>query len=98
PVKRRRQWWVLRCLGRRSRCCVALVAGFVVFWIFLSAGGAFVYKKYQQEPPYGQSPPWYPSPKGGIAKSWAASYEKAAKMVSKMTLAEKVNITTGTGW
>ncbi|KAL1836471.1 hypothetical protein VTJ49DRAFT_5085 [Mycothermus thermophilus] len=98
PVKRRKQWWFVRCLGRRSRCCIGLAAAFVVFWIFLSAGGAFVYKKYQEEPPYGQSPPWYPSPKGGIAKSWAASYEKAAKMVSRMTLAEKVNITTGTGW
>jgi beta-glucosidase len=98
PVKRRKKSWVLRCLGRRSRCCIGLAAAFVVFWIFLTASGAFLYKKSQQEPPYGQSPPWYPSPKGGIAKSWAASYEKAAKLVSKMTLAEKVNITTGTGW
>ncbi|KAK4139960.1 glycoside hydrolase superfamily [Dichotomopilus funicola] len=94
----KRQSWVLRCLGRRSRCCIGLVAGFIVIWIFLSAGGAFAYKKYQEEPPYGQSPPWYPAPKGGIAKTWAASYDKAAKMVAKMTLAEKVNVTTGTGW
>ncbi|EAQ90188.1 hypothetical protein CHGG_06807 [Chaetomium globosum CBS 148.51] len=97
PMKGR-QWWIVRFLGRRSRCCIALLATFIVLWIVVSAGGAFVYKKYQDEPPYGQSPPWYPSPRGGIAKSWAASYDKAAKMVDKMTLAEKVNVTTGTGW
>jgi beta-glucosidase len=96
--KPRKQWGILRFLGRRSKCCIGVVAGFIVLLIILSAGGAFVYKKYQEEPPYGESPPWYPSPKGGIAKSWAASYEKAAKMVGKMTLAEKVNVTTGTGW
>jgi beta-glucosidase len=96
--KIRKQGWFLRFLGRRSRCCIGVVATFIVLWILLSAGGAFVYKVYQEEPPYGQSPPWYPSPKGGIAKSWAVSYERAAKMVSKMTLAEKVNVTTGTGW
>ncbi|KAL2157088.1 hypothetical protein VTH06DRAFT_7044 [Thermothelomyces fergusii] len=97
-AKNTRQSWILRCLGRRSRCCIGLLAGFIGLWIVLSAGGAFVYKKYQEEPPYGQSPPWYPSPKGGIAKTWAKSYEKASRMVSKMTLAEKVNVTTGTGW
>lgn len=30
--------------------------------------------------------------------TWQQSYEKAAVMVSKMSLLEKVNITTGTGW
>ncbi|KAK4234123.1 glycoside hydrolase [Achaetomium macrosporum] len=96
--KPRKQWWIIRYLGRRSRCCIGVLASVIVLWIILSAGGAFVYKKYQQEPPYGRSPPWYPTPKGGTAKSWAQSYEKAAKLVSKMTLAEKVNVTTGTGW
>ncbi|SPQ19916.1 ec61a59a-5322-4557-b4b8-4fcf4ba06c9d [Thermothielavioides terrestris] len=94
----RKQWWIIRCLGRRSRCCIGTLAVVIAVFIFLSAGGAFVFKKYQEEPPYGQSPPWYPTPKGGIAQSWAASYEKAAKLVGKMTLAEKVNVTTGTGW
>ncbi len=46
----------------------------------------------------GQSPPWYPSPKGGTLTPWEESYKKAAAMVSKMSLPEKVNITTGTGW
>ncbi|KAJ9612025.1 hypothetical protein H2200_003620 [Cladophialophora chaetospira] len=46
----------------------------------------------------GQSPPWYPTPQGGTASSWQDSYEKAAKLVDRMSLVEKVNITTGTGW
>ena len=31
-------------------------------------------------------------------ESWEESYKKAAAMVEKMTLVEKVNVTTGTGW
>ncbi|KAK4695532.1 beta-glucosidase, partial [Lecanoromycetidae sp. Uapishka_2] len=51
-------------------------------------------------PPGGEirSPPVYPSPKGGTLPQWAQSYEKAALLVERMTLIEKVNITTGTGW
>jgi beta-glucosidase-like glycosyl hydrolase len=49
-------------------------------------------------PPYGQSPPWYPTPLGGTAKEWAASYEKASVLVYDMTLVEKINVTTGVGW
>lgn len=30
--------------------------------------------------------------------SWSESYKKAASLVNKMSLIEKVNITTGTGW
>ncbi|KAK0725873.1 glycoside hydrolase superfamily [Lasiosphaeris hirsuta] len=94
----RRQWSILRPLAGRSRCCIVLLLTIAGIWILLAAGGAFIYKKYQDEPVYGQSPPWYPTPRGGIASTWATSYEKAAKMVSRMTLAEKVNVTTGTGW
>ncbi|GAB1312534.1 beta-glucosidase [Madurella fahalii] len=96
--KPRSRWSITQTLARRSRCCIGIIAGVLVLWLLLSVGGVFVYKKYQEEPQYGLSPPWYPSPKGGIARSWAASYEKASRLVSRMTLAEKVNITTGTGW
>ncbi|KAJ9131634.1 Beta-glucosidase [Pleurostoma richardsiae] len=82
----------------RSRCCLTLLAVGGIIWLLLGAGGAFVYKKYQEEPPYGKSPPWYPSPPGGTSARWAESYRKAAEMVSRMTLPEKVNVTTGTGW
>ncbi|RKF83060.1 putative beta-glucosidase E [Golovinomyces cichoracearum] len=47
---------------------------------------------------YGLSPPWYPSPKGGSISSWSKSYEKAQILVEQMSLIEKINITTGTGW
>ncbi|KAJ6161084.1 hypothetical protein N7470_004480 [Penicillium chermesinum] len=44
------------------------------------------------------SPPFYPTPHGGWASEWAEAYEKAYQVVSNMTLAEKVNLTTGTGF
>ena len=40
----------------------------------------------------------YPTPRGGTIKSWEDSYNKAGDLVRKMSLIEKVNITTGTGW
>lgn len=42
--------------------------------------------------------PWYTAPSGGTVERWRKSYEKAAKLVSQMSLVEKVNVTTGTGW
>jgi beta-glucosidase len=44
------------------------------------------------------SPPWFPTPFGGAASQWTASYEKARSLVDQMTIAEKVNLTTGVGW
>lgn len=41
------------------------------------------------------SPPYYPSPWGTGAGEWASAYEKAIAFVSQLTLAEKVNLTTG---
>ncbi|KAF4120697.1 Periplasmic beta-glucosidase [Geosmithia morbida] len=43
------------------------------------------------------SPPYYPSPYGGWVDSWAESYDKAKALVDRMTLAEKTNITAGSG-
>jgi beta-glucosidase len=46
-----------------------------------------------------QSPPFYPSPwVEPTTQDWAAAYEKAKAFVSQLTLLEKVNLTTGTGW
>lgn len=42
--------------------------------------------------------PWYPTPLGGTSATWKESYTKAQALVEQMTLIEKVNITTGTGW
>ncbi|KAF7715862.1 Beta-glucosidase [Penicillium ucsense] len=44
------------------------------------------------------SPPYYPTPFGGWASDWSEAYTKAQQVVSQMTLAEKVNLTTGTGF
>lgn len=45
------------------------------------------------------SPPFYPSPwMSPQAQGWEESYARAAEFVSQLTLAEKVNLTTGIGW
>jgi beta-glucosidase len=41
---------------------------------------------------------YYPTPHGGWADDWAEAYSKAVDLVSRMTLAEKTNITAGTGF
>ncbi|KAI0015325.1 glycoside hydrolase family 3 protein [Xylariomycetidae sp. FL0641] len=41
--------------------------------------------------------PFYPAPFGGWSSDWSESYERAVALVSNMTVAEKVNLTTGTG-
>ncbi|KEY72847.1 hypothetical protein S7711_04428 [Stachybotrys chartarum IBT 7711] len=82
----------------RSRCCRIVLSLVIIIVLVMAGGGVFSYKKYQSAPLDGQSPPWYPSPRGGTVKNWADSYAKAADLVSRMTLPEKVNITTGTGW
>jgi beta-glucosidase len=42
--------------------------------------------------------PYYPTPPGGWVASWSEAYAKAAKVVQNMTLVEKVNLTSGTGY
>ncbi|CAK3742701.1 glycoside hydrolase family 3 [Lecanosticta acicola] len=44
------------------------------------------------------SPPKYPSPWVEGLGDWAEAYAKAKAFVSQLTLTEKVNLTTGTGW
>jgi beta-glucosidase len=86
------------CWGSRRRWCVWFLAGVLSLWLLAATGALVVYKHAAKPPLDGRSPPWYPTPRGGTAGSWADSYRKAAGMVSRMTLAEKVNVTTGTGW
>lgn len=43
------------------------------------------------------APPYYPAPHGGWTSDWSESYRKASLLVSNLTLAEKTNITAGTG-
>jgi hypothetical protein len=43
------------------------------------------------------SAPFYPSPWMTGAGDWASAYEQARAFVSRLTLLEKVNLTTGVG-
>jgi hypothetical protein len=44
------------------------------------------------------SPPYYPSPWATGEGEWAEAYRRAVEFVSNLTLAEKVNLTTGAGY
>ncbi|KAL5611385.1 hypothetical protein BROUX41_001001 [Berkeleyomyces rouxiae] len=82
----------------RMKCLLVTMGLIFAVWVVISITALVVFRKYTQAPPDGYSPPWYPTPLGGTASTWADSYAKAQALVSQMTLAEKVNITTGTGW
>ncbi|KAL9018835.1 MAG: hypothetical protein Q9185_003853 [Variospora sp. 1 TL-2023] len=83
------------CPSRYKICFITTTVLLGLFLILSGSGALWVYKTVPED---GLSPPWYPSPLGGTVKSWEESYGKAAAMVQMMTLVEKVNVTTGTGW
>ncbi|MCJ1444341.1 MAG: hypothetical protein MMC23_004843 [Stictis urceolatum] len=85
---RKKSWTSWSCLSILGIIAVGIVG-------VAMSGGYFV---YHYAPTDGQSPPWYPSPRGGTLKSWEESYKKAHALVSKMSLVEKVNVTSGVGW
>lgn len=77
--------------------------GYLIIIIAVILAGVFVFigkesEATEEEPTEARSPPWYPTPLGGTVAQWSESYEKAEALVKNMTLPEKVNITTGTGW
>ena len=91
----RRPWQRLCCGLQPSNTCLVIAFLFgAVALISLGWGGHRVYKI---TPKHGQSPPWYPTPRGGTSESWQKSYDKAKEMVERMTLVEKVNVTNGIG-
>ncbi|PHH64730.1 hypothetical protein CDD81_3992 [Ophiocordyceps australis] len=56
-------------------------------------------KNFNNRAELASSPPYYPSPwMNPDAPGWENAYRKAQEFVSQMTLTEKVNLTTGTGW
>ncbi|KAL4905253.1 putative beta-glucosidase E [Aspergillus multicolor] len=81
-------WW-------RTLVVVIIALGLLV-WGFLkyASNRGDMWEEYDMPGPDS----YFPTPKGGTLQHWAESYEKAAKMVERMTLIEKVNVTTGTGW
>ncbi|KAK4984701.1 hypothetical protein LTR50_006442 [Elasticomyces elasticus] len=92
PLRRGwRRWFI-----PSRMCCFMVLLFTAAVALLLSAGGIWVYK--EAVPEDGQSPPWYPTPRGGTLQKWSESYSKAADLVRQMSLVEKVNITTGTAW
>ena len=92
----RRLWQIFgQSLAPSRRTALLLVFVAVVLILSILTGGAWVYKSAPQD---GLSPPWYPAPIGGTINEWQDSYRKARQMVAQMSLVEKVNITTGTGY
>jgi beta-glucosidase-like glycosyl hydrolase len=87
--------WIRKHLIPSKFCWWMIALFFATVLLLLSAGGIWGNKPVPSD---GQSPPWYPSPIGGTDQSWEEAYKKAAEMVRKMDVIEKVNITTGTGW
>lgn len=77
---------------------LALVLGLVLGLESHARGKHGADFEWTYDRPLAVSEPWFPSPRGGSSPQWRASYAKAARVVVRMTLAEKVNITTGTGW
>ncbi|KAL4883979.1 glycosyl hydrolase family 3 N terminal domain-containing protein [Aspergillus karnatakaensis] len=82
-----RTWW-------RTLVVVVVILGGLVWGFVKYAGGVSGWEEYDMPGPDS----YFPTPKGGTAKEWAESYEKAKRLVERMTLIEKVNVTTGTGW
>lgn len=71
---------------------------FSLILIFLSSAvvGAAIDKRDPVPAGY-VAPPYYPTPHGGWTSDWTESYRKASLLVSNMTLAEKTNVTAGSG-
>ncbi|KAM0546221.1 hypothetical protein ACHAPJ_011007 [Fusarium lateritium] len=66
--------------------------------VYLVAVGSAATNEVRANAPDGyHAAPYYPAPYGGWVEDWAESYAKAKKLVDSMTLAEKTNITAGTG-
>ena len=92
-------WWRRwrRRPGRFRTCCfllLFLISGVILVFF---AGGLWIYNDGAASP-YGESEPYYPTPKGGKYGAWTESFRRAHTLVKQMTLPEKVNITSGVGW
>lgn len=83
------------CAIPSKRVCILIIIVLAAILGAAFGGGGWVYKSAPKD---GLSPPWYPTPRGGTVKNWETSFERARDMVQKMSLVEKVNVTTGTGY
>ncbi|KAA8643347.1 beta-glucosidase [Aspergillus tanneri] len=94
---RQQQWWAVY-YSRFWWWTLAVVAiGLVLLvWGFLSF--SWSWPKEDDSNSLLPAESWFPTPRGGIFEEWAEDYRKAQLLVERMTLMEKINITTGTGW
>ncbi|KAL2811632.1 glycoside hydrolase superfamily [Aspergillus granulosus] len=72
-----------------------LRAGLALLVASLAAGGAAAQRISDDTYFYGQSPPVYPAPEVKADGNWRSAIQKAQKLVSRLTLEEKVNLTAG---
>ncbi|KAJ5670563.1 uncharacterized protein N7477_005926 [Penicillium maclennaniae] len=93
-------WWKsgLRGLIPLNKWWHSIPFGLVAIGVmWLAMQGLYWLRSERPRKDY-ESVPWYPTPMGGTGAAWKESYDKAHDMVERMTLVEKVNVTTGTGW
>ncbi|KAI9823432.1 MAG: hypothetical protein M1832_002443 [Thelocarpon impressellum] len=103
-----------RRTARWSKCVIISLTTVGSLLAIIVAGGSWVYKSAPadgQSPPWYptrklRAPPQqqirtkgcYAKALGGTLPEWKDAYQKAEKLVRKMSLVEKVNVTTGVGW
>ncbi|KAF7591544.1 hypothetical protein BBP40_001423 [Aspergillus hancockii] len=95
---RRKGWRTVWYLKYWWRILIGIVLVLVLLvWLFLSRAWS---KETEDDSDFSMIPAesWFPTPQGGALEAWAEDYQKAATLVAGMTLIDKVNITTGTGW
>ena len=66
--------------------------------LFLAAASRFTGRDLTLQQSLATSEPFYPSPWMNGQGEWSDAYAKAKDFVGQLTLLEKVNLTTGTGW
>ncbi|KAF2476239.1 beta-glucosidase-like protein [Lindgomyces ingoldianus] len=74
----------------------SLLSFCLILCLSLSASAAVIDRRIAVPSGY-VAPPYYPTPHGGWTADWSVSYHKASLLVSQMTLAEKTNVTAGSG-
>ncbi|EFX04545.1 beta-glucosidase [Grosmannia clavigera kw1407] len=78
----------------------SLLVAAVAAWAPATVTAAALHGKRDAVPAGFVAAPYYPAPHGGWTADadWTASYAKAQALVAQMTLAEKANITSGSGF
>lgn len=81
----------------QSRRSIRAISASILGALAVPCSGGLIHPRDSVPAPY-TAKPYYPSPLGGWTADWADSYAKAKAFVSQLTLAEKTNISAGTGF